>query len=98
MTQLWARVECLCGRVAAIPEMGFFPVCGECGRKMVAPVGPGRFCYVIDGPLPVNEALALEEVHERGVDVAAMGHERLYADEVLRADLYKRGFETEPQR
>lgn len=35
----WTKVECLCGRQAAIPEFGFWPLCGNCGLRMVAPVG-----------------------------------------------------------
>lgn len=35
--ELWVRVECSCGRVAAYPQGGFYPRCGNCSELMVLP-------------------------------------------------------------
>lgn len=84
----WTRVECICGKVAAIPEAGFFPLCASCGRRMVAP-GPGRVVYDFAAlPHPNFGPDADEEFVGRG---------RAYSDEVLREALEERGFPTEAQ-
>lgn len=105
MIELWTRVECLCGRVAAIPESGYFPLCGACGRRMVAPIGSKRVCLVAD-VLPVDEAVrrAAERGHP-GVVLRWYGTEYedepqfdlRYAPEVLTEALAARGWPTEAQ-
>lgn len=90
MSQLWTRVECLCGGVAAIPENGIFPLCGGCGRRMIAPGPPDgldlRISLVAE-PMGTEEAVRRTGRHET--------RRRLYSDPALRGELQRRGFPTE---
>lgn len=79
---LYTHVECLCGRTAAIPEGGFFPLCGSCGRRMVCP-SKGR----------ANLQVAGATGHLHGIP----GHLRRYTDEQLHEGLAARGFPSLPQ-
>ena len=84
----WTRVECLCGKVAAIPEGGFFPLCASCGRRMVAP-GEGRVVYDFAAlPHPRFGPDADEEFVGRG---------RAYSDQQLAEVLAARSWPVESQ-
>jgi hypothetical protein len=91
-TVLLTRVECLCGRSAAIPEGGYFPLCGRCGRRMVAPATTDRVNYVSE-PLETTEAVRRHVASEDGY----AGHVRVYPDETLIAVLTERDWPIEPQ-
>lgn len=87
MKELWTHVECGCGRVAAIPELGYWPICGNCGERMVAPTGPTRVVHVVE-PMPLEQGLAEVERRrgERVIEHATMIRSpwaRRYTDEEI---------------
>lgn len=102
MSVLLVRVECLCGTIAAIPEGGFFPLCGQCGRRMVCPSRPGRGDHghvraYVATLMPEGEAVKVDRGEEMSEDEWRTNHVREYADEDLVARLEATGWPTEAQ-
>jgi hypothetical protein len=96
-TVLWQRVECMCGRCAAIPEGGFFPLCGGCGRRMVAPPPDERVHYVSEG-LSLDEAVRRHNEGQNGeLHGPIPGHAPQYSHVALFKALRERKWPTDAQ-